>query len=138
MKRFQWFLALVVVSGMPLVACGGDSGDDDDDEGGNGSGDPVASCKKLSATICRKFYNCFTEEELTAAAEVVGNNEADCNTKFNVDCNPDAVKCDSGETYNASMANECVSSFEDFSCDEVRGFGDGTTQAPAACSQVCQ
>jgi hypothetical protein len=55
---------------------------------------------------------------------------ADCNTKFNADCNPDTVKCDFGETYEPTLAQECIDSYEAFSCDEVRGFGDGTTQSP--------
>jgi hypothetical protein len=136
MKHFRWFFAVMILGGLPLVACGGDKDDDDDD--GSSTSDPVAACKKLSSTICRKFYNCFTEAELQAAAAIVGNNESDCNTKFNANCNPDAVKCDSGETYKPALAQECINSYEAFSCDEVRGFGDGTTQEPAACGQTCQ
>jgi hypothetical protein len=135
MKQFRQLFAVMILGGMPLVACGGDK---DDEGGGSSTADPVAACKKLSSTICRKFYNCFTEAELQAAAAIVGNNEADCNTKFNADCNPDAVKCDSGETYKPTLAQQCIDSYEAFSCDEVRGFGDGSTQVPAACDQVCQ
>jgi hypothetical protein len=116
---------------LPLNGCGSD------DDGGSAS-DAVALCKDSMKSLCAKFYSCFSKEILDAGAEFFGNNEADCVTKFSVDCTTEGVKCDSGETYDASKGQECVSQIKSFSCSEIMGFASGTTTTPAACDQTCK
>lgn len=110
---------------LPLNGCGSDD---------SGS-DPVAQCKEIMAALCSKFFGCLSAQDLQDAAAIVGNNEADCRTKYNSQCTSESVKCDSGTTYHASAAKECVSQFKALSCDE---FMSDTTAQPAACDQVCQ
>jgi hypothetical protein len=110
-----------------VVGCGSD-----DDKGG-GAGTPAEACKSLVATVCAKFFGCFTKEEQMAAAAIIGNNEADCRTKFEQDqCGAEMIKCDSGETYSSSKAQECIDQYKALSCDELKS---GTE--PAACNSVC-
>ena len=123
---------LLLLGALVVGGCGGD-----DDEG-SGS-DPLSNCKKMVAEICSKFYGCLTPEQLDVIRPFepnVGNNEADCRTAYEGDeCSEQMLKCDSGTTYNAAKANECVSQYKSLSCNEVAG-GGATT--PAACEQICQ
>ena len=124
-------LSAILLSVYPLTGCG-----DDDDAGS----DPVALCKEGAKTICSKFYGCYTDEQLDLAAAVVGNNEADCVTKWSEDlkCTTEGVKCDSGQTYDSAKAQECLSQYKSFSCEEFTGFASGATVKPAACDQTCK
>lgn len=104
-----------------------------DDKGGGSAGTPEQACKTLVSALCSKFFGCFTKEEQMAAAALIGNNEADCRTKYEQEqCGAEMVKCDSGETYSSTKAQECIDQYKALSCDEVK---DGTT--PAACDAVC-
>lgn len=118
-----------------FLAAGGCSSSDDS------SSDPVAECKKGASTICSKFFSCFSQAELDLLVDTVGNNKADCITKWEgpdqLNCTPEGVKCDSGKTYHADKASECESQFEAFSCTEFKGFATGATATPAACDAVC-
>lgn len=124
-------LLLLGIGVLPLNACG----DDNDD----GSTDPVALCKETAQTLCSKFFSCYTKDELSAAAGTVGNNEADCVTKFSgadkFNCTTEGTKCDSGETYDGGKARECVDQFKSLSCNEIKG---GNIATPAACEQTCK
>jgi len=126
MKRALCFIVLGLGL-LPLNGCGSD------DDGG--TGDPVSACKELMKVTCSKFFGCLSKEEQMAAAAIIGNNEADCNTKFSANCTTEMTKCDSGETYSSSAASECLSQFKALSCAEFTG--DNTSQ-PAACDQVCK
>jgi hypothetical protein len=123
---------LLLLGALVVGGCGGD-----DDEGGGS--DPLSNCKKAVAEICSKFYGCLTDAELDAIRAFVpgvGNNEADCRTGFEGDsCSEQMLKCDSGTTYSAAKANECISQYKSLSCDE---FADPATMTPAACEQTCQ
>jgi len=116
-----------------VLAVGGCGGDDDDGT------DPLTTCKAMVAEICSKFYGCLTEAQLDLLRGLqvnVGNNEADCRTGYEAqECNEQMLKCDSGETYNAANASECVSQYKSLSCDE---FANSATMTPAACEQICQ
>jgi hypothetical protein len=116
---------------LPLNGCGGS-----DDKGGS-STDPVAQCKEAAKSICAKFFGCYSKDELTLAAQIVGNNEADCVTKFNSSfmCTTEGVKCDSGQTYDAAAGNECISQIQSLSCNE---FKSDSTATPAACDETCK
>jgi hypothetical protein len=118
---------------LPLNGCG------DDDKDGGSSSDPVALCKEAAKTLCSKFFSCYTKDRISAAAAIVGNNEADCVTKFsgsdNFNCTTEGTKCDSGDTYNAAKANECVSQFKSLSCNEITS---GNVTTPAACEETCE
>src|SRR5438045_2418383 len=109
------FLVLLGLGMLP-IGCG--SSDDDDAV----SSDPVGQCKDAAKAMCAKFFGCFSKEELSLVAGLVGNNEADCNTKFSASfmCNAEGVKCDSGETYNASAGKECINQIKSLSCDEFK------------------
>lgn len=124
------YLVLLGLGALPL-GCGGS----DDKEGT--SSDPVAQCKEAAKAMCAKFFGCFSKEELSAVAQLVGNNEADCNTKFSASfmCNAEGVKCDSGETYDAAAGNECISQIKSLSCEE---FKSDATATPAACDLTCK
>jgi hypothetical protein len=124
MKRI--LAGLSVAALLSVVACGSDKDD-------SSTSTPDAACKSIVAELCSKFFGCFTKDELAAAASVVGNNEADCRTKYEQQqCSSQMLKCDSGESYSSSKANECLDQFKSFSCDE---FGTGNT--PAACDAIC-
>lgn len=120
--------AFGILAALAVSGCG------DDDEEGGGTGDPETACKSVMAELCAKFWGCFSDAELEAASAFVGNNEADCRTKFVQDeCGEQMTKCDSGEAFSSSKASECLSQFEALSCDEF-----GTGNAPAACENVCE
>jgi hypothetical protein len=123
----------LVLLGLGLLPMG--CGSDDDD--GGSSSDPIAQCKEAAKAMCAKFFGCFSKEELSLVAQLVGNNEADCNTKFttNFMCNAEGVKCDSGETYDAAAGKECIGQIKSLSCDE---FKSDSTATPAACDQTCK
>ena len=121
LAMFGLFAALTV------SGCGGDDEDD-------ATADPASACKSITAEICSKFFGCFTEAEQQAAAALIGNNEADCRTKFEQNqCNEQMLKCDSGKTYSSAKASECLEQYKALSCSEVSG---GTS--PAACDAICQ
>jgi hypothetical protein len=112
-----------------IGGCGGD------DEGGS-AGTPEQACKSYVSVICKKIFGCFSDAELDAAAQFVGNNEADCRTKLEQDsCSEEMTRCDSGETYSSSKADECLDQTQALSCNEIMGV---TAATPAACEQVCQ
>ena len=125
-------ISLVGWSLLALLVVGGCGGSKDDDS----TADPASACKAIVKEICSKFYGCYSDAELTAAASIVGNNEADCRTKFEGDqCNDQKLKCDSGKAYNSGKASECLSQYQSLSCGE---FTNTATPPPAACDQVCQ
>lgn len=113
----------------PLNGCGGDD---------KGSSDPVELCKQAAQAVCSRIFACYSAEELDAASATVGNNEADCVTKIGgkdgFNCTTEGVKCDSGETFRADKANECIDQFQSLSCRELKS---ETSSTPAACEQTC-
>lgn len=112
---------------LPLNGCGSD-----DD---SSSGDPIAQCKEAAAAVCAKFFGgCLTDEEEAAVAAFIGNNEADCRTKFSAECTTEGTKCDSGEKYDSAAGRECISQIKSLSCEEA--LADGAE--PAACDQLCK
>lgn len=120
-------VTFAVFGSLIVFGCGGD----DDDAAGVSS--PVEACKSLIAILCKKSFNgCYTEAELDAAAGIIGNNEADCNTKLGTSCTTEGTKCDSGQTYKPESARDCIDQYESLSCDELE---DETE--PAACALVC-
>jgi hypothetical protein len=120
-------IGLLVFGALLVGGCGGD-----DDEGSS----PLAACKSIVQELCSKFYGCFTDAELDLVPGIVGNNEADCRTKYEGEqCSEQMLKCDSGEIYDSSKASECVSQYRSLSCNE---FKNPVTPTPAACEQVCQ
>jgi hypothetical protein len=127
------FAGIVVLVGLSVVGCGGDDN--------NTAADPVATCKQIASTICSKAYNCYSDAELKLAAAFIGNNQADCVTKWEgkdqLNCTTEGTKCDSGETYHSDKASECMQQYEGFSCSEFKGLATGTTVKPAACDQIC-
>ena len=127
---FEMKRALVgLVLALGLASVPGCGSDDD-------SSSPMSDCKSFYSAMCAKFYGCFTKDELAPFAEIVGNNEADCRTKWQGEnCTTEKVKCDSGETYDPSAAKECISQFKSLSCDE---FSSDTAATPAACDQFCK
>ena len=129
MKRA--LVGLVLALGLASVpGCGSD-----DD---SSSSSTVALCKSLMTELCSKFYGCLSKEILDAAPDTFGNNEADCRTLWIGDqCSSQAAKCDSGEKYDSSAGNECLSQFKSLSCSEADLENGGFTP-PAACNQVCK
>jgi hypothetical protein len=117
---------LCVVGAFAVVGCGGD-------DKGSETATPLAACQSIVHEICSKYFGCLTKDQRTLLAGVIGNNEADCRTKFEQDnCTDQKLKCDSGETYSSAKAQECLDQYKSYSCDE---FGNGN--APAACDAVC-
>ncbi len=130
MKKIVVSLAFLLVSGVLSAGCGGD---DDDKEL-----TPVEACEQVMGVLCDKFFDCLTQEQLTALSSVVGLNSADCKTKFIADsCSTTNTMCDSGETYNASAASQCLDGYKAYSCNNILGYADGSTPDPAICDQVC-
>jgi len=100
------------------------------------SSDPATACNEAEEAICSKYFGCYTPAELSASADTVGNNQADCVTKMEgASCTTEKVKCDSGQTYQPDKGNQCVSQIKALSCSE---FTDPNTATPAACGQVCK
>ena len=104
-----------------------------------GSGESAMSeteaCIDLDNTYCDKLFNCYTKEEMASVQDQYGLNATDCKTKLHAqDCNPDAVKCDLGQTYHPDKAVECVSLFKGLSCNDMR---TDPLPLPAACSILC-
>lgn len=125
MKRA--LVGLVLALGLASVpGCGSDD---------SGSSGAVGDCKKFVSAVCSKFFGCFSNAELSAFADFIGNNEADCRTKLGTECTSEKVKCDSGLSYDPAAGKECLSQFNALSCDE---FGSDTTAQPAACDQTCK
>src|SRR5258706_11990439 len=121
-----------ILAGLCLLGALAGVGCSSDDKG-SATANPMDACKAVVAETCAKFFGCLTKDQLTAAAGIVGNNQADCRTKFEQNnCTEQKVKCNSGETYNSAKAQECLDQFKAFSCSE---FGMGNT--PAACDAVC-
>lgn len=105
-----------------------------DDSSSSATATPASACASIVQELCAKFFGCFTKDELSASAALVGNNEADCRDKFGQQqCTDQKLKCDSGMTYSQSKATECLNQFKSLSCSE---FGNGTS--PAACDAICQ
>jgi hypothetical protein len=123
-------LTWAVISGVFCLAIAGCGSSD------SSSSDPVATCNSAAEAICDKYYGCFTQAQLAASADVVGNNKADCVTKFEGEsCTTEKVKCDSGQTYQPDKGTECVSQVKALSCSE---FQDPNTATPAACTETCK
>ena len=120
---------LLASAALAIPGCGGS---DDDDKS------PQEYCQDGINTLCRKFFNCFSKEELALAASFIGNSTSDCQTKLGSQCTADAARCDTGEKFNATRAKQCVEGFEDFSCNDLLGFQSGTTPQPAACDLTCE
>jgi hypothetical protein len=119
---------MALFAGLVVAGCGGD-------DDGDATGNPITACKSLVAETCSKFWGCFTDSELALAVDIVGNNEADCRTKFEQEnCTEQMTKCDSGKTFSSAKASECLSQFKALSCGEFTSTGTD----PAACEAVCE
>jgi hypothetical protein len=101
--------------------------------------DATTLCNELASAVCSKFFSCYSAEELATMAAVAGKDEADCRDKWMTDlhCATDPQSCKAGQTYSSAKANECVSGYKAFTCDQFVGFLAGSTPAPAACSEGC-
>jgi hypothetical protein len=123
---------LCMVGMFAVVGCGGD-----DDEKGGDTSTPIAGCNAFADATCKKIFGCFDEAVLDLLAEQFGNNESDCKTKLKKEgCTEAETQCDSGTSYDAAAANECLKQFNALSCDEL---SDPSTATPAACEDdsVC-
>jgi hypothetical protein len=122
-------IGMSLVTLLMVAGCG-------DDDADSSTADPATACKAIVAETCSKYFGCFTEAELSLAAATIGNNESDCRTKLGgTSCTAQKLKCDSGKTYSASKASECLDQYKSLSCDEI---SDPATADPAACEQICQ
>jgi len=123
------FVLAAGLSLLPLNGCGSD----------NDSADPVALCKEAASTLCSKFFGCYTKDQLTKVASLVGDSEADCVAKFsgadNFNCTPEGTKCEAGQLYDGSKGRECVDDFNATSCTEITS---GVVTIPAACNETCK
>jgi hypothetical protein len=111
-----------------LGACGGDS------SSGSSISDPVDGCKQGNQVLCDKIFKCYTKDELDRLKDGIGLNSSDCTTKFNAQCTPEMQNCNSGETFHADKASECLDGFKTFTCDDIKR---DPLVSPAACDQVC-
>ena len=124
-------LAFSALSLGTLLLPGCSSSDD------NGGSDPVSECKSLTASECMKFYQCFTDDERAGQEDTVGTSESDCEAKISADqCGTADTTCDSGKTYHADKAEQCIKDFKALSCDQFRAFMSAT-DLPASCNDVC-
>lgn len=114
--------------GLLFTACGSDD---------TGPSDAVAACKQVVHQVCQKFYSCYSSAQLAPAADLVGSNEAECETKF-LDCSPEATSCDPGKSYHSDTANTCINEFGALTCGQLMGLSDGSTNTPASCDSVCR
>ena len=115
-----------------ILMVGGCSSKDD-----SSTADPVSACKSLMGALCSKVFGCLTKAQQDLLADQYGNNESDCNTKLGgSNCGAEMTKCDSGTSYDASNASECLHQVQSLSCAE---FMDPNTATPAACAadKIC-
>jgi hypothetical protein len=96
------------------------------------------ACSRKFAVLCDAAFECFTADELEAASDTVGSDPGACRGLFAQYCTPEMVACGVNQTYVPEMGEACVTAFEQFSCEDLRGYLIGTTTPePPACDQVC-
>ena len=122
--------------------CGGGSNPPPTDSGGGVAGgastgtmDGLTECKKLHATECQKIFQCFTADQLAAAADSVGKTEADCETMLEASDPCMADQCGGG-TFDGAQAEKCLDAYNALTCDQFSGLGT-TTDDPVECATVC-
>ena len=113
-----------------LVAC---SSEEPSSELGAGE-----ACSRKFAVLCDSAFACFTPDELGAASDTIGSDPDACRGLFAQYCTPEMVACGVDQSYVPAMGQACIAAFEQFSCEDLRGYLIGTTTPePAACDQVC-
>ena len=118
------FLAVFGLCASSVSSCGG---------GGVGAQE---ACNEIYVSLCNKFYDCYTKDQIAANKDVFGLNRGDCAVKYqNSECTTTKVACDSGQTYHADKADACLSGFKALSCTDIMAT---TLPTPAVCDQVCQ
>jgi hypothetical protein len=123
MRRF----ALLVVALATLApACGGV--DDDPPTG-------PEFCREFSALLCKRTYECTTEEE--RAGSSLPPTEAECATQAQMSCAAGAETndgCDPGETYHPDTAQACLVEVARETCTDYTRNRD--TASPS-CEEIC-
>ena len=93
-------------------------------------------CNQVYASLCNKFYDCYSKDDLAANKDIFGLNRGDCAVKYqNMNCTPTMVACDSGQTYHPDKAQSCLAGFKSLSCSDIMMTPLPT---PAVCDQICQ
>ena len=121
------FMVLMVAAASALGACGG------------GSDSPAEQCRQGEQTLCNRYYECYSADEIMAAglpaaksdcvAFIDGASDQKC-----ADATA-ANQCDTGETFHAGKADDCISELDDATCAEFTD-GEQQTYAPS-CNQIC-
>ena len=128
-KTAVWISSLVFAV---LAGCGG----------GGGSSSPKAACEDLSASLCERFYACYSAEELASAGFPASEHE--CVTMFSEQqgCSTitTANACDDsgGGSYDADAASDCLDQVAGLSCSEVRDPEASLETSAPACAEVCK
>lgn len=120
-------LALIASILIGLAACGG------------GDPTPKEACNDLSASLCERFYACFTAAELAAAQ--YPPTEAGCVTQYQtmLGCANQTVAntCDGNEKYHGNYAADCNDQVGGLDCSQVRDQNFDFETAAPACAKVC-
>jgi hypothetical protein len=88
------------------------------------------ACKEMAAAVCDKAFNCGSDSPVAFYTSQY-ESQAKCTSEEKAVCTTTDTGCDSGETYHADKAKQCVDGFTALSCSELEG------DFPAGCSEVC-
>ena len=83
-----------------IAACGGSS--------------PTSDCNSIASTYCNKYFQCSQ-----SAADQQYGNESACETKIQQSFGCATWACPTGETYNGSEVDSCISAYNSLSCGDI-------------------
>lgn len=126
MGRMCW--RFMVVMGMAVAGCGGSD-----------SLSPREACDQLSASLCERFYACYTTAELSSSGFPA--TESACVTMLQSDAGCAQVTaantCSANETFHGDQANTCVDQISGLECSRIRDSNFDLDTAAPACGKTC-
>jgi hypothetical protein len=107
-------------------------------DSGSAEESPAETCSRVAEVVCQKLFECYGAEERAAAMLPASEEACVGQIEGDLECASQTVgnQCDAGETYDADRAQDCVSEYEELTCDVVKaGIQDSDTPS---CAEVCQ
>jgi len=118
-------LVLSGLLGLGLVNCGSNSSDLT----------PQTACNQAMAAVCNWANKCGGTAALTAIDPSYTTVAACISGEQAAGCTGTNAACDTGTTFHADLANQCISGISAMACPTS---STSATTEPAVCSQICQ
>lgn len=91
----------------------------------------VEFCTSVAASLCRRYFECFSIEMLSEQAPSLGANVAECADLLSGDCG--RFDCGDGLHFDVPTGDECVEQYETSACSSILRHAE-----PNPCLFICK